>query len=102
MRRTIIALALSTALAGVLLWQLVLPAAAGMMGSKTGDVNVDGHANSLDAVVVLQYGASLYAPPAMSLKGWVAAADVNCDQGVDSVDASLILQADAGLYTLRP
>lgn len=74
--------------------------AGGMMGAKTGDLNLDGAANSIDAVLVLQAEAGL-TPMPVDGTATHAAADVNCDRLVNSIDASLILQADAGLYHLR-
>ena len=72
-----------------------------MLGEKTGDLNMDGVANSVDALLVLFYDAGLSEPPADAAL-WMAAADVDCDLAVTALDASLILQADAGLYDLRP
>ncbi len=74
--------------------------AGGMMKSKTGDLNMDGTANSLDALLVLFYDAGLGEPPE-DIDIWIASADVDCDLEVTALDASLILQADAGLYKLR-
>ena len=74
--------------------------AGGMMQNKTGDLNMDGTANSLDALIVLVYDAGLSEPPE-NIDVWTAIADVDCDFAVTSLDASLILQADAGLYHLR-
>ncbi len=71
-----------------------------MMETKTGDLNMDGAANSLDALLVLFYDTGLYEPPE-DLEHWTAAADVDCDLEVTALDAALILQADAGLYQLR-
>ena len=71
------------------------------MMAKTGDLNGDRVANSVDAAIVLQYEAALM-QPAGDLSAWQAAADVNCDSVVNSIDSSLILQYDAGLTTLRP
>ena len=71
------------------------------MPSKTGDLNMDGTANSLDALLVLFYDAGLSTPPA-DIDAWTVQADVDCDLAVTALDAAIILQADAGLYTLRP
>lgn len=71
-----------------------------MMG-KTGDLNMDGRANSLDALQVMVYNAGLMTAPTSGDLLFVAG-DVNCDDVLNSVDAALILQADAGLYNLRP
>jgi hypothetical protein len=86
----------------VMLALLAGVAAAGppMMG-KTGDLNMDGSANSLDALQVLVYDAGLMQKPATT-DATFAAADVNCDVELNALDASLILQHDAGLYNLRP
>jgi hypothetical protein len=76
-------------------------AAAGeMMGMKTGDLNMDGAANSLDAMLVLQADAGLAPIPEEDVY-LHAAGDVNCDARINSMDATLILQADAGLYEIR-
>jgi hypothetical protein len=66
---------------------------------KTGDLNADGHTNSLDALSVLFYQAGMMEPPD---KTWLGGADVNCDSSVNAIDASIILQVDAGLTTIRP
>ncbi len=71
-----------------------------MMGSKTGDLNADGVANSVDALLVLFHDAGLGEPPT-DIDAWTAIADVDCDLEVTALDAALILQADAGLYQLR-
>lgn len=71
------------------------------MMSKTGDLNMDGRANSVDALQVLVYEAGLMQKPSSGEARFVAG-DVNCDELLNSLDASLILQADAGLYNLRP
>lgn len=75
-------------------------AACGEVHPKTGDLNSDGLANSLDALEILFYQAGLVAsePDAR----WMGGADVDCDGSVDSIDATLILQVDAGLTTIRP
>jgi hypothetical protein len=75
--------------------------AGGIMASKTGDINMDGTANSLDALAVLFHDAGLTATP-LDVDTWIATADVDCDLVVTALDAALILQADAGLYNLRP
>lgn len=71
-----------------------------MMPTKTGDLNMDGTANSLDALIVLFYDAGLGEPPE-DIKAWIVMADIDCDLAVTALDAALILQADAGLYQLR-
>ncbi len=73
----------------------------GMMPSKTGDLNTDGTANSLDALLVLFHEAGLTQPPD-DIEAWTAIADVDCDLEVTALDAALILQVDAGLTTIRP
>jgi hypothetical protein len=57
-----------------------------------GDANCDGRVDSIDAAVMLQYGAGLVGSLACAL-----AADVNHDGRVDSIDAALVLQYVAGL-----
>ena len=74
--------------------------AGGMMQSKTGDLNMDGTANSLDALIVLFYDAGLTEPPE-DIDAWTIMADVDCDLVVTALDAAFILQADAGLYEMR-
>lgn len=63
-----------------------------------GDANCDGHVNSIDAALVLQYDAGLiHSLPCPDL------ADVNQDSRINSLDASLILQYTAELlYRLPP
>jgi hypothetical protein len=77
-------------------------AAGGMMQVKTGDLNADGAATSVDAQLLLQIDAGLNDPPAKGYDVWFAGADVNCDTTVNAMDATVILQASAGLYDLRP
>jgi len=98
MQRTLMATATAALLVAVLYGSQA--AAGGMMGAKTGDMNADGSANSIDAALVLQHDARLAPLPPEDVF-LHAAGDVNCDASVNSVDASLILQADAGLYQLR-
>jgi len=74
--------------------------AGDMMQSKTGDLNADGTANSLDALIVLFHDAGMSDPPE-DIDAWTIIADVDCDLAVTALDAALILQADAGLYQLR-
>jgi hypothetical protein len=59
-----------------------------------GDVNDDGHVNSIDAALILQLEAGL-----LSSLVNMPSADVNHDGHVNSVDAALILQLEAGLIT---
>jgi hypothetical protein len=76
--------------------------AGGMMTpGKTGDLNGDGVANSLDALAVLFYDAGMAMPEADEMNAWTIQADVDCDLQVTSLDAAIILQANAGLYELR-
>ena len=58
----------------------------------TGDVTCDGRVDSIDAAVVLQFGAGLLDSLACQDAG-----DVNGDGSIDSIDAALILQFTAGL-----
>ncbi len=62
-----------------------------------GDVNCDGHVNSVDAALVLQNGAGLLASLPCPQN-----ADVNGDGLSDSRDALLILQYTAGLIHSLP
>lgn len=62
-----------------------------------GDVNCNGQVNSIDAALVLQYGAGL-----TSTLGCLAAADVNENGNVDAIDAAIILQYDAGFIGTLP
>ena len=65
-----------------------------------GDANCSGHANSIDALLILQFSAALIDELACP-----EAADVDSDGAVLSIDASLILQLEAGfqdsLYRMR-
>ena len=67
----------------------------GELGS--GDVNCDRHADSVDAALILQYGAALFSDPACDL-----AADVNGDLAIGPLDAELVLQYEAGLLLRLP
>ena len=66
-------------------------------GTQYGNVNCVGGVNSIDAALVLQYGASLIASLACQ-----AAADVNGDGHINSIDAALILQFISGLLSHLP
>ncbi len=56
------------------------------------DVDCGGSVNAIDALLVLQFSASL-----VSALDCLDAADVNLDHIINAVDAALILQIDAGL-----
>lgn len=60
-----------------------------------GDANTDGSVNSIDAALVLQFGAGL-------LTSISPYADANHDGSTNSIDAALILQFTAGLLTCLP
>ena len=62
-----------------------------------GDVNCDGTANSVDAALILQFGAAL-----LGFLDCHGAADVNRDNSVNAVDALLVLQYSAGLIPSLP
>ncbi len=59
-----------------------------------GDASCDGHVNSIDAAVILQYSAGL-----LHQLGCSGNADVNGDGHTNSLDSALILQYAAGLLT---
>jgi hypothetical protein len=65
--------------------------------SVVGDVNCDGHVNSVDSALILQASASL-----ISSLPCAGNADVNNDGLADSRDALLILQYEAGLIHSLP
>ena len=79
-------------------WSAPRVSACTLVEPKTGDLNLDGRTDSLDALSIDFFTAGLMPAPS---KLWMAGADVNCDTVVSAVDASLILQADAGLYHIR-
>ncbi len=60
--------------------------------SSLGDVNCDGHVNSVDAALVLQYTARL-----INSVPCPQNADMNGDGHITAVDAAIILQMEAGL-----
>ena len=60
-----------------------------------GDASCDGEVNSLDAALVLQFGAGL-----ISSVPCAQDADVNRSGNIDSLDAALILQCGAGLTAI--
>jgi len=62
----------------------------------SGDVNCDGHVNSLDGLAVLNFEAGLSHP------GCLAQADVDCSGAVDSLDALDILRFVASLPVQLP
>jgi len=64
---------------------------------RNGDANCGGAADSIDAAIVLQFGAGLLDELACP-----DAADVNGDSLIDSRDAALILQLGAGLLDRLP
>ena len=61
------------------------------------DPNCDGNVNSIDAALVLQYGAGLIASLVCQ-----DAADVNGDGSINAIDAALILQFTGGLVDSLP
>jgi hypothetical protein len=64
---------------------------------RNGDANCGGAADSIDAAIVLQFGAGLLGELACP-----DAADVNGDGLIDSRDAALILQFGAGIIDRLP
>ncbi len=60
-----------------------------------GDVNNDGEIDTIDAMLVLRYNASLAIDDSFSEE----AADVNGDNVIDTIDAMLILRYNAGMIT---
>ncbi len=66
-------------------------------GASTGDSNCDGSINSIDAALILQYGAGL-----TSSLPCQEGADVDSDGSINSIDAALILQFTAGLVDSLP
>jgi acetyl esterase/lipase len=66
-------------------------------GQEPGNVNCQGGINSIDAALLLQYGAGLVASLSC-----IANADVNGDGHVNSIDAALVLQYVAGLLHNLP
>lgn len=62
-----------------------------------GDANCDGTIDSIDAALVLQYGAGL-----VQSLGCEGNADVNGDGVINAIDAALILQYTAGLIDGLP
>jgi hypothetical protein len=72
----------------------VAPTATQPAGKACGDVNDDGHTNSVDATILLQLKAGLIGPDDVTN---LASGDVNGDGDITSVDAALVLQLEAGL-----
>lgn len=105
MQRTILlaAFILTLVLAGALAYHATPGAQAAPGGGTTGgvslvgDVDCGGAVNSVDAALILQYGAGLVAQ--LSCPG---AADTNQDGTINAVDASLVLQYDAALIDSLP
>jgi hypothetical protein len=60
-------------------------------------VNDDGHVNSIDALLILQFDADIITSLAN-----LRSADVNQNGRVNSIDAALILQYEAGLIHVLP
>ena len=89
--------AVVVALLSVLFWLRPGPMSAGPSSTLSGDVNCDGAVNSIDAALVLQYGAGLV--DALECQ---QNADANADGSIDSIDAALILQQSAGLLHAAP
>lgn len=63
----------------------------------SGDVNMDGNVDSLDAALVLKYDAGIFDDEYYANTYGVLAGDINQDGSVDSIDAAQILKYDAGL-----
>jgi hypothetical protein len=70
----------------------VTSAATPTPAGRPGDVNCDGEVDSIDAALILQYGAGLIGSLPCQQNG-----DVNGDGSVDAIDAALVLQFVAGL-----
>ena len=64
---------------------------------RSGDVDCNQAVNSIDAALILQYGAGLL--PTLNCG---SAGDVNRDDSIDSIDAALVLQHSAGLLPELP
>ncbi len=66
-------------------------------GDHSGDVDCDGQVTSVDAALMLQYGAGL-----LSHLGCQQNGDINRDGQINSLDALLVLQYVAGLLHSLP
>jgi len=73
------------------------PTATPPGGGLVGDVNCSGDVTSIDAVLVLQFSASLLGELECQDE-----ADTNVDGSVDAIDATLILQLVAGFFDSLP
>ena len=73
------------------------PTATPTPPAEPGDVNCDGLVNSIDAALVLQFGADL-----LDALACLQAADVSGEGVVNAIDAALILQFVAGLLDSLP
>jgi Tol biopolymer transport system component len=71
------------------------PTPEGCHPSSLGDANGDGHVNSIDAALILQFTAGLL--PSISPN-----ADANQDGRTNAIDALVVLQFGAGLLTCLP
>ena len=84
--------ALSVLIVAVVLTSDFGSASAGSEPAVPGDASCDGVANAIDAALILQHGAGLFAALACEDN-----ADVNGDGQASAIDAALILQFNAGL-----
>lgn len=63
----------------------------------SGDVNLDGNVDSIDAALVLKYDAGILGDEYYANTYGALAGDMNQDGRVDSIDAAQILKYDAGV-----